>query len=198
MSKGAPPPPHARFWFDFVDPLSYVMELELRAVESALGIAVERVGLELVAPPAPVGSMDDPRWAQRLAAARSLVAAAGTSLTPPRLVPWTRKAHELHLHAHTLGRGDDVRLAIYRAHFEQGQDIGRIDRLVAAAGSCGLDAVAARTVLGVDRHEGDVLAARAAAAAAGVRDAPTIEVHGRLERGFHNRAALLTLLESTR
>jgi len=198
MSKGAPPPLHVRLWFDFVDPLSYVMELEVRAVQSALGAIVERIGLEIVAPPAPLGSIDDPTWAARLTDARARGAAAGATLTPPRLVPWTRKAHELYLHAHALGRSDDVRLAIYRAYFEQGQDIGRIDRLAAVAEACGLDPVAARTVLGVDRHQADVLAAREVAAAAGVRETPTLEVGSRLERGFHNRAGLLTLVRSVR
>lgn len=196
MSKGALPPPTVRLWFDFVDPLSYLTELEMRAVASSLAEPVERVGFELAPPPAPLTWIDEPRWSSRLALARPMAASAGVTLAPPPVVPWTRKAHELHLHAQGLGNGDDVRLAIYRAYFERGQDIGRIDRLVAVAEACGLDPAAARTVLGVDRHEGDVLAARAAAIAAGVTDVPALTTGARMRQGFHNRADLLTLLTS--
>jgi predicted DsbA family dithiol-disulfide isomerase len=181
------PQPLPRVWFDFVDPLSYLLDLE-----SPRG--VEWAGLELVPPPAPLGTIDDPFWAERLEAARRPAHMSGVVLEPPTLVPWTRKAHELHLHAREHGKGDEVRRAIFVAYFERGEDIGRIDRLVGIAASVGLDASAARTVLGVDRHEEDVALARAAAAAAGVDDVPTIEVSGRLVRGFHNREDLGTLL----
>ena len=181
------PQPLARVWFDFVDPLSYLLDLESPR-------DVEWVGFELVPPPAPLGSIDDPFWSVRLEAARRPARITGVVLEPPTLVPWTRKAHELHLHAREQGKGDEVRRAIFAAYFGRGEDIGRIDRLVEIAASVGLDASAARTVLGVDRHEEDVALARAAAAAAGVDDVPTIEVAGRLVRGFHNREDLGTLL----
>jgi predicted DsbA family dithiol-disulfide isomerase len=121
----------------------------------------------------------------------------GIALARARLAPWTRKAHELHHHARESGgaaAADAVRLAIYQAYFMRGEDIGRIDKLVEVAAACGLDAATARTVLGVDRHEPDVLAARRAAAAAGVDDVPALVVDGRVLQGFHNRADLLTLL----
>ncbi len=186
-----------RLWFDFVDPVSYVLELELCAVAPSLPHDVERMGIELVAPPAPLTSIDDALWSERFATARPLANAKGVHLAPPAIVPWTRKAHELHAHAIELGRGEAVRLAIYEAYFGRGDDIGRIDRLVSIAGACGLDPSAARTVLGVDRHEEFVVSAREAANATGVTDVPTLEVGGSLHRGFHNRDALLTLLYST-
>jgi predicted DsbA family dithiol-disulfide isomerase len=186
--------PGTRFYFDFVDPLSYLLELELRAIERSVPIRAERLGFELVPPPAPLSALDDPRWAARWAEARPAAAAAGVLLDPPRLVPWTRKAHELHLHAHEHGKADEVRFAIFTAYFGRGEDIGRVDRLVEIAVALGLDAAAARTVLGVDRHEEDVVAARGAAAAAGVSDVPAILVPGGPVRGFHNRGDLGTLL----
>jgi predicted DsbA family dithiol-disulfide isomerase len=186
--------PGARFYFDFVDPLSYLLELELRAIEPVVPIRVERVGFELVPPPGPLSALENPRWAARWTDARPLAEAAGVRLGPPRLVPWTRKAHELHLLAREHGKADEARLAIFTAYFQHGDDIGRVDRLVAIASACGLDAAATRTVLGVDHHEEDVVAVRNAAAAAGVTDVPAILVHGGLVRGFHNRADLGTLL----
>lgn len=186
--------PGARFYFDFVDPLSYLTEIELHALGPSVANSVERVGFELVPPPAPLSALDDPRWSARWALARPAADAAGVRLQPPRLVPWTRKAHELHLHAHEYGKADDVRLAIFSAYFERGEDIGRVDRLVEIAATLGLDAAATRTVLGVDRHEEGVLAARTEAVAAGVADVPTIALPGTVVRGFHNRGDLGTLL----
>lgn len=181
------PQPLARVWFDFVDPLSYLLDLETPR-------EVEWVGFELVPPPNPLGSIDEPFWSARLEEARRPARVTGVVLEPPQLVPWTRKAHELHLHAREQGKGDEVRRAIFAAYFGRGEDIGRIDRLVEIASSVGLDAAVARTVLGVDRFEEDVALARVAAAAAGVDDVPTIEVGSRLVRGFHNREDLGTLL----
>ena len=44
----------ARFHFDFVDPLSYLQEIELGRLDPAIGGRVERTGFELVPPPAPL------------------------------------------------------------------------------------------------------------------------------------------------
>lgn len=186
--------PIARFYFDFVDPLSYLVELELRAVEPSLPGRIERVGYELVAPPAPLTGLDDVRWSARWAEARPAAAAAGVLLEPPRLVPWTRKAHELHLHASEHGKADEARLAIFTAYFGRREDIGRVDRLVEIAVGLGLDRTIAKAVLDVDRHEEGVVAARADATVAGVVDVPAISVQGQLARGFHNRGDLGTLL----
>ncbi len=186
--------PGARFYFDFVDPLSYLLELEVRALEASHPGRVERVGFELAPPPAPLTALEDSRWAARWAEARPTAAAAGVLLEPPRVVPWTRKAHELHLHAREHGKADEVRLAIFTAYFGRGEDIGRVDRLVEIAVALGLDRTAAKAVLDVDRHEEGVLASRADATAAGVADVPVITMGGGLVRGFHNRGDLGTLL----
>ena len=186
--------PITAFYFDFVDPLSYLLELVGRAADGSSPAGVDRVGFEVVPPPRPLTTVDDPVWSLRYQIARPLASAAGVALAPPSLVPWTRKAHELHHHARevgAVGKADEVRLAIFEAYFARGEDIGRIDRLVAIAAACGLDPAAARTVLGVDRHEEDVVAARAAAAAAGIDEVPALAVAGRVLRGFHNRADLL-------
>lgn len=183
----------ATLWFDFVDPSSYLLEIELTAV----GASVERRGLEVVPPPHPLTTSDDPVWAPRYGLALPHAEALGVTLAPPRVVPWTRKAHELHLHAGESGDpalADRVRLAIYTAYFTRGEDIGRIDKLIDIAAACGLDVAAARIVLGVGRHEQDVQGARRAAGASGIDDVPALTVGDRVLRGFHNRADLLTLL----
>lgn len=176
------------FYFDFVDPLSYLQELELRDFD------VERVGFELVPPPAPLTSLHDERWQRRYAEAREPAAAAGVTLGPPPLVPWTRKAHELHLLARESGQADDIRRAIFEAYFGRGEDIGRVDRLVMLAVSIGLDRTAVKAALDVDRLQADVETSRREAAEAGIVDAPSIALPGGIVRGFHNREALGSLL----
>jgi predicted DsbA family dithiol-disulfide isomerase len=180
------------FYFDFVDPLSYLQEIELAGL-AARG-SIETIGFELAPPPTPLTSVDDERWRRRYAEARTLPAAAGVTIAPPPLVPWTRKAHELHLLARESGRAAEVRRAIFEAYFGRGEDIGRVDRLVEVAAALGFDRTAVKAALDVDRYDGEVAEARRSAAEAGVVDTPSIAVPAGILRGFHNRGALGSLL----
>lgn len=185
----------ARFYFDFVDPLSYVQEIELGRLDPALGGRVERIGFELVPPPAPLTSIHDERWRRRYAEARVSAAAAGITLSPPPFVPWTRKAHELHAFSREHGRGDDVRRAIFEAYFGREEDIGRVDRLVALAVPLGFDRTAVKAALDVDRYQEDVVRDREEATESGIVDVPSIALSGGILRGFHNRESLGSLLD---
>jgi predicted DsbA family dithiol-disulfide isomerase len=187
----------ARFYFDYVDPLSYLLEREIRALESGDDgprITVERVGLELRTPPAPLIDPGDPAWADRWQEAAELGPALGVHLAVPPLVPWSRKAHELLLHAGALERADDVRRVTFAAFFESGRDIGRIDVLVGLAVEQGLDATEAKAVLDVDRYAADVERARRDALDVGLRAIPTLQMEGRRLEGFHNRDEIRTFL----
>ncbi len=187
--------PSAAFFFDFVDPLSYLAELELRKWEGATGGRVERVGFELRPPPAPLRTASDPEWSPRFDQAR---AAASTPLRLPSLVPWTRKAHELHALARVRGADDRVRLALFEAFFTHGRDVGRIDALVEIGASEGLDRTETKAALDVDRHLEEVLADRARAEALGVRELPAVAAGGKVVQGFHNLGDLGTLLGGPR
>jgi predicted DsbA family dithiol-disulfide isomerase len=183
---------HPRFYFDFVDPLSYVQEIELTSL--VVTTPIEPIGFELAPPPAPLTSIDHERWQRRYAEARVLPAAAGLRLDPPPLVPWTRKAHELHLLAREAGRGDEARRAIFRAYFDRGEDIGRVDRLVEVAASLGFDRTTVKAALDVDRYDDEVVRARRSAVEAGIVDTPSVASDAGILRGFHNREALGSLL----
>jgi len=186
--------PAARIYFDFVDPLSYLLSLEPEVRGRTGATGVEWTGFELRPPPTPLTAVDDPLWAGRRRAAGALAQERGVALTPPRLVPWTRKAHELHVFARTHGIGDEIRAAIFDAYFADGLDIGRVDVLVDIAVRAGLDRTETKAVLDVDRHETDVDAARAHALTLGVSDVPAVQVEGRVAQGFPDPSLLGTLL----
>jgi predicted DsbA family dithiol-disulfide isomerase len=187
--------PPVRIYFDFVDPLSYIASAVLSASPDApTDGMLEWVGFEMVPPPAPLTGSDDPFWLARREEASKRAGEMGLRIDPPALVPWTRKAHELHALASERHMADEVRSAIFQAFFGEGLDIGRVDVLVEIAASVGLDRTEAKAILDVDRHQEDVLAARREALDAGVRDVPSHSVAGRVVEGFPDPADLGTLL----
>jgi hypothetical protein len=191
MERSGPP----RLYFDYVDPLSYLVELELAAAARAGDLPEpERVPLELRLPPAPLLDPEGPWWRERWRAALALGGAGeGIELAEPPILPWTRKAHELVAHARATGVGLQAHRAVFEAMFGRGEDIGRVDVLVDLARALGLDATEAKAVLDVDRYAQDV-AALSAEAAARVGEPPALAFGGRVLRGFHNRDAVRTFL----
>ena len=99
---------------------------------------------------------------------------SGLDLPAPPIIPWTRKAHELCELARRRDCFHAVRRALFRAHFIDHTDIGRIDLLVEIAQAAGLDPSEARAVLDVDRHAAAVLGNRGRALEAGIRDVPAL------------------------
>ena len=187
----------ARFYFDYVDPISYLLEGEIQAVEAELGLSVERVPLEL-APPSQ--GMLDPQgaaWNARLEEAHAVAEELQGKFRIPSLVPWTHKAHELVILAQASGREGEVHSRLFQAVFQDGQDIGRIDVLVALAHSLGFDLRETRAALDVDLHTESLEAIRRDTEAAGIRRTPTVARGEERLEGFHNRHALSTFLHAT-
>lgn len=171
---------------DYVDPGSWLAFLHLeRALPDG---APERARLrwrplELAPAGAPPRSGQDPAWRAMTEAvleeARALGAAPHPALLEERgSLPRTRKAHELALHAREMGSFEAVNRALFEARFLRGEDVGRIDLLVAVAERAGLDPGDARTVLGVDRFADAVEAERAALLEGGVLGVPTLRLAG--------------------
>ena len=188
------PNPRPAFYFDFIDPLSYLVEHELGTLDGTIDARVTRVPFEVRPPPIPLTDVEDPALAPRWEVGRSVALGLGLSLSAPRLVPWSRKAHELHLHAASRGLGATVRAGVFEAYFVRGQDIGRVDVLVAIGRAAGLDVTETKAVLDVDRFEKEVVAARGAAASLGIGDAPVLLLGASRLEGFHNRSTLGTFL----
>lgn len=187
--------PHARFFYDFIDPLSYLVAREIRALPSLPEGTLAWHPFELRPPPTPLVTLDDDALADRWRQARQLAGDA-VGFDPPTLVPWTRKAHELVLHAAEHDLEARIRDRVFDAYHLEGADIGRVDVLVALAVELGLDRTGTKAVLDVDRHEAEVATLRADAGSQGVTDTPTILGGDQRLEGFHNRDRLGTLLRT--
>jgi predicted DsbA family dithiol-disulfide isomerase len=187
--------PPVLFCFDYLDPLSHLLDLELSALSAEPDLQeVRRVPLELRPPPSELLDPDDPTWSDRWHRAAAAGRSLGVSLRRPLFLPWTRKAHELVLHAAEGGFAGPVHSALFRAALIDGLDIGRVDVLVDIARDLGMDAQAAKAVLDVDRHAAAVAALGREAREAGATEPATLLGAGRALRGFHNRDALRTFL----
>lgn len=188
------------FFFDYLDPLSYLIRGELAELgepgdATALhGARLRYVPLELRPPPAPLLDPDSGPWLARWREATAAGETLGVRLARPGILPWTRKAHELAFHALEKGVGPAVHDALFDAVFVRGDDVGRVDVLVGIARRLGMDATETKAVLDVDRFADQVAALRAEALAAGVSDPPALVCGARLLQGFHNRGALRTFL----
>ena len=189
--------PDVTFYFDFIDPLSYLLDLELTAVATPDDRVVRYAPFELRPPPTALTTPADAELVWRWREARAIADVQGVALVEPAVVPWSRKAHELRLFAASHDLGDEARTAIFAAFFASGLDIGRVDVLVGIARGLGLDTTETKAVLDVDRFEADVSASRVAAIAAGVHDAPVVIGGSDRVEGYRNRTDLSTFLRHT-
>ena len=188
-------------WFDFVDPASVLLMLEIEAARRDNTSWVHKSTikwrpLEVRAPPAPMVSLEDPDVASCWESALPVAEKIGVILNPPRLVPWTRKAHELIVHAEQTRpqSARALRLSVAIAYAIEGEDIGRVDLLVKIASDHGFDRTECKAVLDVDKYDTVVTASAKEAKVAYVTYAPTIIWGAKRLEGFHNRTALGTLL----
>ena len=165
--------PRLVFYFDYVDPGSYLIHRQLGQL---LPDGVEPTVHPLEVCPVPQELIDgtDPDWNAYGETVEGLAREAGIRMAHPVLVPWSRKAHELRLHAAEQGLESPMHEEIFSARFQGGADIGRIDILVAAAERVGLDASESKAVLDVDKHRDRVVDLRQEAEAAGVQQVPTL------------------------
>ncbi|CAN5765120.1 hypothetical protein BH23GEM11_BH23GEM11_17840 [soil metagenome] len=171
------PAPLVDIAFDYVDPGSWLILLQLDAGAPGLELdpsAVRWRPLEFRPPDQAPLDPEDAEWKALHDGLRPEAEALGFPLVTPRRVPRTRKAHELAFHARERDRFDAVHRALFRAHFSEGLDLGRVDVLIEVAGTVDLDPAEARTVLGVDRFREAVEAERSALLGAGVRGVPTL------------------------
>lgn len=189
-----PDRPAVEFFHDYVDPASYLVDRLLRDCAAETGVHPEPRPFELRRPEAGMLNARHPDWKRYREAMAERAGTLGVPFSPPRLVPLSRKAHELALHARAEGRLPEVHDALFRAYFEGGLDLGRVDVLVSVAVECGLERTATKACLDVDRYRDDVGEERTRAERLGVRGVPTLLAGDTRLEGFHPRDEILTFL----
>jgi predicted DsbA family dithiol-disulfide isomerase len=183
--------------FDYADPGSYLVFGAVELWGCAEGVSWRP--LELRTPEQSPPDSSDEGWVALNAAAAEVAGALGLVYRPSPRIPRTRKAHELAYHAQTQGRFSEVHAALFRARFEDGLDLARVDVLVELAVKAGLDGSEVHTVLGVDRFSEAVEEERRTLLDSGARGVPTIRLpeggaEGLRMEGFQGLDALRVAL----
>lgn len=195
--------PVLHFFYDYVDPASYLLALRLEELPEGGASRLSRLEyhpFELRRPPRPMLDPGDPRWVEYLDAMTAEAERLDVPFVPPDLVPWSRKAHELALHSREKGCFEPVHRALFGAYFAEGRDIGRVDVLVELATDAGLDRTETKAALDVDRHLDALVELREAAERSGVRGVPTLrDADGtRVLEGYPDDETLDGFLEDSR
>lgn len=165
--------PSLVFFFDYVDPGSYLMHRQLsRLLPDGFQPTVHPFEVR----PVPQELIDgmDPDWISYEEIVAGLAREVEIQVARPAFIPWSQKAHELRLHAAEQGLELPVHEEIFSIRFREGADIGRIDVLIAVAERIGLDTSESKAVLDVDKHRDRVVDLRREAEAAGIKRVPTL------------------------
>lgn len=96
----------------------------------------------------------------------------GMTMNLPPVQPRSRRAHEAAHWARSQGRFDEYHEAVFRAFFERGEDIGKVEVLVGLAHALKLDDEALRVALENREYERDVLEDEREAESLGVTGVP--------------------------
>ena len=171
------------------------MERHLASIEDSMSITAERIPFEVHPPPTPLVDPRSPQWRSFWEKAGSAALEEGVTLAQPRLVPWTRKAHELALHSREEDHFFPIHRALFEAFLLKGRDLGRVDVLLKIAVQHGLDHSLAKAVLDVDRHASMITDARARAERLGVRGVPTLRAGDQTLEGLQGHGTVLAFLQ---
>jgi len=181
---------HLIFFYDYVDPLSFLVEARLRRRGFVPGVNLHPLPLEVNPPPHTLVDPEDPEWEGRWNRAAAAAPDLGLPSRAPWIVPWTRKAHELVFHAAEEDSPGEIHEALFRAYLIEGRDIGRVDVLAELARENGLDPAQAKAALDVDKHTRAIEVIRSRAIQEGVRGPPTLRLGGDVLYGYPTPEAL--------
>lgn len=158
---------------DFVCPFCYVTEAALHHLRDRHNLNLRPKAFELV-PWADSRSPGPSPEEDELREARPFAAELGIELRLPPPRPNTTKAHEAAVFAGRRGAAEALRLAIYRAYWSDGRDIGRIDVLLELAEEVGLDPTELKIALDIDLGREVVLEDLALAKRLRIDSVPTL------------------------
>jgi len=179
-------PAPLRFFFDYVDPFSLILNIRLQELEKKGTVKVDPWPLEVNPPPKPLLDPETPAWKARWDIATREREAQDLGLNVPWIVPWSRKAHELAFHARQENCFRQIHESLFHAYLIEGKDIGRVDVLTEIAGKAELDPREVKAILDVDRYRHDVEEARGQGIRDGAEGIPCLLWQGRVLHGNPN------------
>ncbi|MFB7667612.1 DsbA family protein [Kitasatospora sp. NPDC056138] len=172
-------PVKIQIWSDYVCPFCMLAEGPLEEATKDLDVEIEWKPFELRPHPQPTLRPQDgylPDIWQR--AVYPMARRLGVDITLPTVSPqpYTRLAFEGYQYAAAHGRGAEYTRRMFRAFFQEDQDLGEPDVLTALALEIGLDADAFRAALDDGTHRTAHQDALREAAAHRIQSVPTILV----------------------
>ncbi|WP_225984835.1 DsbA family oxidoreductase [Noviherbaspirillum aerium] len=162
-------------WSDYVCPFCYLELPAIEAVQREYGTRLAANWHAFELRPDPVPTLDPDGEYLHTTWNRSvypMAAERGMALRLPPVQPRSRQAFEAVFFAREQGRFDAMHLALFRAFFEDGRDIGRTDVLAALAGDCGLDGDALLEALAQERYTAAVVDDESQARRLGITGVP--------------------------
>jgi predicted DsbA family dithiol-disulfide isomerase len=165
--------PPAILFSDFTCPFSYVTEIALRRLTAGAEQPLEYRAYQLYPPSVPLPSV--PPAISDSEALQSIASELDLEIEVPGFLTRTGKAHEAARFARQRGFENELRDAIFRAYWVEGQDIGRIDLLLSLL-AVPDTADELRIALDIDLFTDDVVSDRRVAERLGIRFTPTLIV----------------------
>lgn len=188
-------------WIDYIDPASWIMYRRLRNATRVggeiPGHELRVLGREIRIPSMPPMDPASAPWRRYVASIREVAGDEMTEYGGQNLLPHTRKAHELAIHAAEQDSRPEVDSAIFHAALVEGRDVGRVDVLVGLAEAVGLDRTETRAILDVDRYTDVVARTRETATSRGVVGVPTLVCDGRSLEGVRTLDETVVWLEES-
>lgn len=162
-------------WSDYVCPFCYLEVPALDRLKQQLGHGVEVVWHAFELRPEPAPTLDPNGSYIRNAWTRSvypMAAERGLPMQLPPVQPRSRMAFEAAFFARDAGRFEEMHVALFRAFFEHGRNIGEVDELLRIAETSGVDTSGLRTALDEGRYTAAVLEDQQQAHALGINAVP--------------------------
>lgn len=163
-------------WSDYVCPFCFLQLPELHRLEQEFGSAVEIVWRAFELRPEPRHTLDPAGDYLRTTWERSVYPMAlerGLMLQLPPVQPHSRKAMEVAAFARAHHMFDAMHVALFRAFFQQGCDIGETEVLVELGLQLGLDPNELRQALFQQRYTQEVVEDEQLAMQLGINGVPT-------------------------
>jgi predicted DsbA family dithiol-disulfide isomerase len=137
---------------DYVCPYCYLAEAAVARLRAERVVEVDGAAVELrpagTGLPSPEAPAIREAWERSV---RPLAEELGVRMSYPSLMTRTRKAHEAVAFARERGQFAAMHDAVYRAYWQEGRDIGRIDVLMEIGAEVGLDALDLKVELDIDK-----------------------------------------------